>query len=293
MTDLYRQALTGTLPTPTIGPPVSGVTITNALQCHLNIYLMGPDGQRTYLYPALVDAGAVSIKDARINQYYVLTSYISDAFAAVIQVTAAGQAFTINTSMLLGPGDIGPIPKPTEGIVVPPDSPRVLVGSANVSHVQPGKDAPWKCLTREQFWKRSLDSYALAPKQKLSINYTTTTGMQDSTSTQQSLAESLGLNVGAGWGAISAGISGSLSSTSAFLQQITLTTQSTRFDAMTVENPTTDSQMYLRWQLVDVVQIIDMNLPAWKAVVAAVVSAEAPTLVDGPYILKDGNVTKA
>lgn len=291
MTDLYARALNGTLRSPDSGA-AAVFSIQNGLQCHLNIYLVGKDGQRAFVAPALVDGGAVPIKGACVGQYYVLTSYISDAFATVVQVTAPKQALTIDPSMLLAPGDIGPLPAPTDQIIVPQDSPRVLVGAARVSRAVGGKDPIGTCLTREQYWKRSMDSYVLAPGQTLSINYTTTTGIQDSTSKQDTIAKSLGLSAGIGWGAISAGISGSLSSTSTVLQQITLNTQNTRFDSMTVNNPTADSQMFVRWQLVDIVQVLDMNLPPWKAVVGAVVTMEAPTLVDGPYVRKHGSVSK-
>jgi hypothetical protein len=288
MDQLYQEALAGSLKSPKDGVQVKDVTIENGLEVHLNIYALDSDGRRLFKATALVDGGPVPIAGARIGDYYVVTSHFSDAFASVVKVEAdKSHAFTIGPTKLVHPGDIGPLPVPTADIPVPQDSPRVLVAASIVSHTDPKKPA-YRVLTREQYWKRSLDSYVLAPGQKLSISYTSTTGMQETTSSQQVLAESLGLSVGAGWGAISAGISGSISSTSSVLQQISLTSQNTRFDAMEVNNPTDKAQMFLRWQLIDIIQIIDMNSAAWRAVVAAVVSAEAPTLVDGPYAVRPG-----
>ncbi|MFI7135992.1 hypothetical protein ACIBQ1_60835 [Nonomuraea sp. NPDC050153] len=172
--------------------------------------------------------------------------------------------------MLTRPNCIGPYPKPTKTTLIPPDSPRILVAC--------GTTDKNKVVVREQFWKRAAESHTLTPKQTHTIGFSVTSGLEETTSSQQSIAAQLGLSASAGWGPISASVSASLSMNSTTFQQVTITQQDTRYETIVLTNTTDRVQTLLKWQLTDVITILDNKVPT-----ASIVLAQAPTLIAGPY----------
>jgi hypothetical protein len=278
MDPTYLQALNGTLrsPEPTGTPGTIG--FSNALYIPLNIFSVGTDGNRTFLdsIPASVPP-EISGKDLTLNpdQYYVVTSAGSGAFALVFSVEQAGlegnASLQVDASSLVQPGDIGPFPVPTQSQPIPPDSWPVVVGV--------GVPATGNPLAREQLWQRSQESYSLAPGETRTASVTSMHGLQDTTSDETTVQSSVSTSVSAGWGSISASISASLSQSSSHTHTVSIQSQQTKYVSEEVSNQNSYSIYFLKWDLVDRTIIY----AAAGNVLATIVHKLDPTLIGGPY----------
>src|SRR5262249_13596112 len=144
-----------------------------------------------------------------------------------------------------------PVPAPTTEIIIPNDSPSILVGYGHAKD-KSGKDT---YLTRSQFWKRSGDSISLAPGETVATSYTSTTGIQETSSTTETVATSLNASVSAGWGPVSASISAGLNTSNTSFQQYVSTQTDTSFESRTYAPDPNSTRMIFRWQLYDVVSV--------------------------------------
>jgi hypothetical protein len=211
--------------------------------------------------------------------YFIFVNYYSGAFAAVYPATAAvpynnNLILNIECSDLLSPNDIGIPPTPNQDVVIPPDSPRVVVGCGVVNG---------NYVAREQYWRRLPESYSLARGQHRTENYTTTSGIEVTTSQQSQLAASVGVGASAGWGPISASISASVSASSSTFQQISTNMQTTTFVSQGFDNTKgLTSKMFLYWQLTNVVTVFDSNGDPLSSLIYG---SEEPAVIDGPYDL--------
>jgi len=131
-------------------------------------------------------------------------------------------------------------------------------------------------MTRSQFWKRSGDSLTLAPNETVTTGYTSTTGIQETSSKEKTVAESISASLGAGWGPVSASLSASLNTSSTSFQQYVSTQTDTRYETRTYESVNTGTRMIFRWQLYDVVTI---SLTADDKVLTQVTTAHHPDVV--------------
>jgi Insecticidal Crystal Toxin, P42 len=222
----------------------------------------------------------------------ILLSGFSGAFVGVLDVSELhnGDEIKIQCDILRQPNKIGRPPEPTADMLIPGDSPRVMVGCGKT------QTNPAHYMTREQYWKLQPESYCLAPHESKTVSQTVTSGMQDTTSQQETLAASLGVSASAGWGPISASVSASLSATSSSFQQITVSTETTAFEQVVLENESEKTQLYLRWQLIDTVNIFGAEsllthseatlggAPARHSnLLGTIVTAVKPLIVMGPY----------
>jgi hypothetical protein len=206
----------------------------------------------------------------------VLHYWFSDGYAIVLSTATggfvgclgplpgdtAGLSLSLNADLLLRPNAIGPAPAPTEGSMIPPDSPRVVVGC--------GQSPNGATILREQYWQRLPESTTLPPNESLTRATTLLSGMSDTSSSQQELERSLGLSASGGWGPFSASVSSSLSLSSSSFQQVTATTQSTIFNSSTYNNTGQDSAYLLLWQLTEVVTVLDASGRPKAAYVTAI-----------------------
>src|SRR5262249_22565898 len=71
----------------------------------------------------------------------------------------------------------------------------------------------------------------------------------------------------------------SVSSTS--FQQVTVSTQNSRYESLTLANTSSNSQLFLKWQLTDVVTVFDQQNADQP--LASIISAESPIMTAGPY----------
>lgn len=196
----------------------------------------------------------------------------SGAFAAVFEMgDRRRQLTTLSGADLLDPNDIGEVPVPSRTKVIPPDGPRILVGT--------GKLPVGNTVSREQFWQRQPESYSIAPGQTKTVTYTATSGTQDSSSNEETVNKSVSASASAGWGPISASVSAALSTSSTTSQQVTVTTQTTSFVANEYENKNDYPEMLLFWQLVDVVTVFDPD----GNPLSSIVSGTQPVVISGPW----------
>jgi hypothetical protein len=172
------------------------------------------------------------------------------------------------------PGDVGPVPTPHAGIPIPNDSPPILVGASLMQ--QPGTSTPCCYVVRTQFWKRSGDSVSVAQGETLTTGYTSTSGVQQSSSSAETVAQSVSASSAASWGPLSASISASLSTTSSFSQQYVATTTDTRFETREYKGPQAGVTTIFRWQLYDVVTMYSV---ATSEVLSQITTAQQPEVL--------------
>ncbi|MBP2339256.1 hypothetical protein JOF41_005434 [Saccharothrix coeruleofusca] len=199
-------------------------------------------------YPgiALPGNGGIEIY-SELDNYFIAMSP-SGGLAGVFARDSDHQGgATMTCADFLDPGDVGPIPVPDSARPIPPDSPRVVVGCGMAQGLP-------NVIVREQFWRLAPDSYSIGPDETRTVSYTQTSGMESTTSEQQSLAQSLNVSATAGWGPVSASVSASLSSNTSTFQQVTLSSQQTTFVSRTLE-PASEARTTLYWQLTEVITV--------------------------------------
>ena len=140
-------------------------------------------------------------------------------------------------------------PAPTGEILIPPDSPRILVGAG---YAPQGSSGGWNILIHEQYWKRSDHSCSVPPNSEKTIIFTHKTGRVESSSSLKTTSETLGTSLSAGWGPVSASISGSISHTTSSTHSVTLSDSNSVSVQDTFKNESSeDEELYLYWQVID------------------------------------------
>ncbi|MGO7616449.1 hypothetical protein ACC689_34885, partial [Rhizobium ruizarguesonis] len=80
---------------------------------------------------------SVNISARRLAQANLLAELselpIAKGRLCSITMQTEGETVTDNYMLLTSPNDIGPVPQPTESMLVPPDSPRILVGCSTLA----------------------------------------------------------------------------------------------------------------------------------------------------------------
>ncbi|HEX8396556.1 MAG TPA: hypothetical protein VF644_03975 [Pyrinomonadaceae bacterium] len=180
----------------------------------------------------------------------------------------------ITADLISDQNDIGPIPQPTKDIIIPPNSPSVVVGQGKASNGNP--------ITREQSWQRMPESYTIATGQTRTVGSSTTSGMTQTTSDQITVSSSISSSASAGWGPISASVSASLSQSSTSMHSLTVSEQNTNYESSTLTRSETETTalMILRWQICDTINILDASgtTPTY-APIASIVSLLLPSVV--------------
>jgi hypothetical protein len=297
MNDTYARALAGTLRSEDDGA-AGDFTIVNGLCVSLALWWLSEEGEQWGFDPQtgqaqdgapphpLQPAAQVLLPEVPAGYWWLLTTLGSGAFAAVVGKEAPKQPLpsrylgttrvTVSPDDLVAPNELGRPPQSDDRHVVPGNSPRVLVGCAMIA--APG--ALGSALTREQYWELTGDSYSLAPRERRTISYTETTGMETTTSSQETVARSIGASVSGGWGPVSASVSASLSSSSTTFQQVSLSSESTTFVSREVTNESeTEAEVVLVWQLIDLVTVFE----AKGGALASIVSAINPAIVQSSF----------
>ncbi|WP_316528169.1 hypothetical protein [Kitasatospora brasiliensis] len=305
MNDMYQSAIDGTLKSS--GDTGSGQPLTfhNMTSVYLAMYQIATDGTRwgwsedSQVFspgqpgqdisgtnrPGFEGGQSVTLSDPCLNWYWLFVNAWSGAFAAVFQTPADGSSDIYITDWdLLEPNDIGTAPTPDNaaGMLIPTDSPRIVVGSGLLG---PAGYLTPNVVVREQFWQRLPDSYSIAPGETKQSSYTVTSGRQETTSELSTLEASVNASVSAGWGPVSASVSAALSTSSTNFQQVTVTEQTTSYvsEKYSLDQGAESPEMMLYWQLADVVTIYDWG----GSPLGSIVTGTQPTVIGGPYTLPD------
>lgn len=275
MDALTLAALSGTLTSPDIDfNNQQSINVSNSTGAALAGFVVMTDGSAIWALDAA--AGADQAEQAPIpNKIYVIWRELYTGAFASVQLIDFDQSldYSITRVDLCRPGEIGPLPKPNSDIIVPPDSARVLVGTGSLDNA---------LVVRYQYWHSTGDSYSLPPGDQRTCSVTLTTGMQDTSSDQETVASSTNVSASAGWGPISASVSKSLSHSSTTMHSYTVTSQTTRYDTITLVNSSQESIMYIAWQLMDVIDVFAPSTPG-VGPAASIVSRRPPLIYDGPY----------
>ncbi|MFE5710194.1 hypothetical protein ACFQ7J_05095 [Streptomyces sp. NPDC056501] len=287
MTDIYQAAIKGTLRS-VRGVDGTLLAIVNDTPLTLDLFWIdyvgdhagdSDVGWRVGYQGALLEANGGSMTlGCNPENYWLIKTRHSGAFVSVIEATTADRFVSLSGSDLLDPNDIGGIPEPSNSMIIPADGPAVLVGMGELPN--------GNIVTREQFWQRLPDSYSLAPGETRLVNFTISTGMQQSSSDTKTATESVSASASAGWGPFSASVSASLSKSSTSTHQVTVSTQQTSLVSTSYSNDGKAPVMFLNWQLADVITVFDKKGRS----LASVVSGTTPTVVSGPFEVEEGSV---
>ncbi|MEO3749096.1 hypothetical protein [Streptomyces sp. B6B3] len=305
MNTVYDYAIHGRYPQPTGKGPLD-VTVCNMLPIPLAVYEgiglerfgFDPDSGTSDLQcpPRILpphDPG----KPDRVTlwpdkeSYLLFISAVGQSFVAAAQVTGETTEVSVNSWYLLEPNDIGTVPTPdaTEGTVVPADSPPVVVGCGRVADPTGSPGSP-NVVIREQFWQALPDSYSVAPGEKKQYSLEVTSGMQRTTSEEDTVAASVSASVGGGWGPVSASVSAALSASSTTSQQVVISEETTKYvsDTHGLPDDHVYPKMVMHWQLTDRVTLYDSATIASdpeRAPLSSVVVSTQPTLASSSDIV--------
>lgn len=183
----------------------------------------------------------------------------TNSLASVYMVTSENistRKIILGDRLFCAQGNLSQPPsKLAHGIVLPSTTPKIYL-STSVKKITP-KDGDGKTLTLRhcQYWRKNSSSYAV-PKGVIKRTIVEhSAGVTKSSSTQETLAISLGLDVSAGWGPISASISASLSYSSTTANGLILQDEVITTAEDIVRNISDVDGVVVYWELVDSVTI--------------------------------------
>jgi hypothetical protein len=211
------------------------------------------------------------VKGAYATMYFLVTNALSGAFMAAFKASPGGKDISFTCHLLTTAGRIGPFPQPYTNLLIPPNSPLVLIACARL----PGN----KIITREQGWVRQPDSFSLAPNEKRTVSLTVTRGLQRTSSSSETFSTAIGMSGSAGWGPVSASVSSSLSYTSTSFQQVTISEETSVYESKEFQSSLPEPSMFLVWQLVDVITVYNEA----ENPIASLSLGESPALISPAY----------
>jgi hypothetical protein len=197
------------------------------------------------------------------------------SFIGVCAISSSTTSVFFGPNAMVDPNDIGLPPQPTSEVIIPPDSPRVLVAAGLLQNRNR--------TIREQYWRRLPESYTIAPGETQTVSSTSTSNMQQTSSSTDTVSASLGASASAGWGPMSVGISASLSASSTSFQEVSLSTEYTAYVSDTLTATASYTQMFLKWQMMDMLSVLSPN----GVVLSSIVNGLSPTVLQGPYNVSD------
>ena len=207
-----------------------------------------------------------------VNDYLIFTFPGSGGAVTVKTVTAAKEVITIDSRR----------PHPTEqhrrrpeGDRGPPHPARLAVGRRRCR----GSLHNGNLIVREQFWRRTGDSYTVAPGETMTVSYTRTVGVESVSSSTTEIATSLGLSVSGGLGPLMVSANASLNMSSSSFQQLTTSEETTMYESLQVVGGDKKATWF-RWQLTDVVSVYSPSSANYLPLATIVVSQD-PVVVTG------------
>ena len=222
----------------------AALSVQNQLEIPVSLRMVMPTGQ---LSQSNINAapGQRSLLVVPVN-WYLLVTGLDGSILCVLEPPGieARPPVVVSTLDMSLPGDIGPIPDPTEAIPVPPDTPSILVGGAQVRKAD---GTPTCYVVRSQYWKRSGESITIVAGEKLTTGHTSMSGTTESSSDSATVAKSLSMSATASWGPLSTSINASLSSSTTVTHQFEAAGQQTRHETHEYSGPSTGSGSSAFW----------------------------------------------
>lgn len=221
-------------------------------------------GQSRLIPNSIIAAGHAETIPANVGDAIVFSLAATGSFFSSLVVQTGQTSVTLNASSVTAPNDIGPLPTPTATMLIPTDTPRVVVGYGTAPN--------GIVMSREQYWSRSAESISLAAGESRTVRYSIKSGLTQTGSDETTTSTVLGASVSAGWGPVSASVNASLSTTTSSSSSFTITEERELNVAETIAKPGTDVVIF-HWQLMDEVYFIQNG-----QVVASISVAKTPVL---------------
>lgn len=284
MKNLYAMALDQTLAST---PPIKGadpfeIVFVNLLPIPISVARKSEDGHMSPLPDDIPPKGrSKPLSDGAVGQRYVVTAAHTGALCNVFDVTkdraeacrdGGPLELFARAELLRRPNDVEIYPEPNNEMIIPPDSPRMLVGVGTIGE---------PVVLREQFWRRGDDSYSLAPNEERTVSVTHTSGRDETSSDVETTSAAISASASGSWGVVSASVSAALSKSSTSMHQLTVRTEETRYESVVLKNEEKKPVMFLTWQLVDIVTIFEKATEQTPR--AVIEQIQRPVLVAGPY----------
>lgn len=269
---VFNEALTGTLWSTNSPTQLdSDLHITNKTEVPIRVTWIDYLGRLSVHKKCHPDATIkIKSKSAYQGMYFMVTNALSGSLMFAFAPKKGGK-LDVTCKDITVPGRIGAYPVPNSSIPIPPNSPLVMVACAKL----PNK----RFVTREQFWLRQPDSFSLAASEERTVSITVSRGLQRTSSQTDTFATAIGTTTGAGWGPVSASISANLSYSATSFQQVTVSEETTVYEAKTLKNGQPHPVMFLIWQLIDVITVYSAD----EVPLATISLGEAPTLITEAY----------
>lgn len=262
MNQTYLQALGGLLKSVSDSSAVN-VQFVNNTDMTVQVFWLNYSGERVS-YGTIAPHSTLNM-NTFVTHGWLFAANATGGFLCAYQIVANTTAYPINYSALVAPNDIGPPPQRTGTMLIPPDGPRILIEAALAAN--------GVLVQREQYWRMANSSYSLAVGESKVIQYVTRTGVEQTSSSQSTIAAELGASVTAGWGPVSASISASLSTTSTTSRGFTVTQQQSVDVVTELDNTTQSDITVFQWQLIDEVTVVKNG-----QAVASLAVAQAPEI---------------
>ncbi len=270
MNEIYQQALNGQLASNPSGA-MRSIRLWNNLPLDIQLFYLTEYATRAAI--TVLPEGYAEHCWLADGDYILFTCVATGSFVGVAAVTSGVDSMFLGHNYMVPPNSMGLPPQPSADTLIPPDSPRVLVAAG---HLTNGNRT-----LREQYWRRTSDSYSIAPGETQTVSTSTSSNMQQTSSSSDTVSASIGASASAGWGPMSVGLSASLSATSTHSQEVSLSTENTSYLSDTLVGPEGgEAQMFIKWQLMDLISVVN---PA-GVLQSTVVSGLAPIVVQGPYV---------
>lgn len=232
--------------------------IRNDLPLSIDVYGFNPAaGAVQARFAGTVDPGDVGkfpIVDPFVRVLLTASGAIVSMTPRTEQVTTP-TTIIVDALILTGPFMISPPPQISQERLMPPDSQPWAVGVGE--WVTASDDGNVRItFTREQFWRKSPESFSLPPKSFVQKTMTQVSGRTGTSSTSEQIRAELGMSVSAGWGPFSAAASASLSASSQRTDTVTIHEGSSVAIDQFISNDTAAPVVVCFWQLIERLRLL-------------------------------------
>lgn len=212
----------------------------------------------------------------KLGQLFVARTAATGSIATAFKLTSKGRG--PDGEILIGPNDLidansFPLPAAPTANMIPPGSPRMLVG---LGLVAPG-DPTRGILLHDQYWRVSPSSFPLATAETKTIVLTYRSGVSDTSSSEDTIAKYLGVDASGGWGPVSVAISASISATQNTTHTRALTESRDSTTEISLANGDRDPERaIIYWELMDCYTFVQ---PDGVSIIGSVENVQSPALV--------------
>jgi len=145
-------------------------------------------------------------------------------------------------------------PEPTKEVPIPPDTPRTVVGCGPWAY-----NSMFGCIVREQYWRRGSDSFSLGAGETRTVQLSYTFGIEETSSTIKQFSSTLGMSSSMGWDSFALGFNASMSSSITMEHSFSISKTWYSCSTETYKNTSEETEIVLKWQLMDVMTVLQVE----------------------------------